>query len=74
MTNHTCGQCSNSFKSENAYLKHHCPTTQFNPKQPEHFNQTVKPASKVVFDNKHLPNMSENEMIAAVTQARQNKR
>lgn len=73
MLKHLCGQCSKSFRSESAYLKHHCSTTGYSPVQAERHNPETHGISKIVFSAKPAQKLSETEIITAVRAARQTK-
>ena len=47
MLKHICGQCSKTFKSQSAYLTHHCLTTGYSPKH--------APLQVVITDLKKTP-------------------
>jgi len=64
MVKHICGQCSKSFSSESAYLKHICPVVGGTPKKPGLTSSTIYRA----------PSPLEKKILTAVQIARQEKR
>lgn len=63
MLNHICGQCTKTFTSEAAYLRHQCQTTGHTPKQPQHLD----PAP-------HSTKSTEKQLLAAVSAIRRSKK
>ena len=66
---HLCGKCGKKFASEQAYLKHVCPTTGFSPAEPKHFELAYKVISEKTLPKGKKVVLSEKIIYEAVKKA-----